>query len=58
MSKTSTKTKHKWKRKPTKKKCRNKNRTRIKGTVPDVKNIDKEVLQNCVINLTSKQEQI
>ena len=55
---TSTKIKHKRKKKPTKKKCRNKNRTRIKGTVPDVKNIDKEVLQNCVINLTGKQEQI
>ena len=54
----STKIKHKRKRKPNKKKCRNKNHTRIKRTTPDVKNIDKEVLQNCVINLASKQEQI
>ena len=55
---TSKNVSHKRKKKTTKKKCRNKRRTQIKGEVPSTKTIPKEQLNNCVIDLTTNNEQL
>ena len=58
MEKTSKSVSHKRNKKSAKKKCRNKKRTQIKGEVPSTKTIPKEQLNNCVIDLTTNQEQL